>query len=37
MVLVAAFGAKAAGASKATITATLRLNNSPATKGRRPD
>ena len=35
MVLVAAFAANAAGASKATITATPRLTSSPASEGKR--
>src|SRR6516162_8860949 len=35
MVLVATFAADAAGASKATITATPRLTSSPASEGKR--
>src|SRR5262249_57749105 len=35
VVLVAAFAASDAGASQVTITATLRLNNSPASNDKR--
>ena len=35
VVLVAAFAANDAGASKVTITATLRLSSSPASNGKR--